>query len=51
MSAAEEYRAEAENLRERAQAIDDDEQRRQLLRVAEIYENWSRQAAEHRRQW
>jgi len=49
---AEKYRTEAQHLRERAESIDgDDEMRHQLFRVAEIYENWAREAEEHRRHW
>jgi hypothetical protein len=50
--AAEEYRTEAQRLRERAQSIeDDDDRRRELVRIAEIYENWARESEEHRRHW
>jgi len=49
--AAEEFRTEAQQLRERAVSVDDDEQRRQLFRVAEIYENWARDAEVRRPQW
>jgi hypothetical protein len=49
--AAEEFRAEAQQLRERAESVDDDERRRQLFRVAEIYENWARDAEVRRSHW
>jgi hypothetical protein len=45
--AAEEYRTEAQHLRDRASLLDrNDDRRRQLFRVAEIYENWAREAEE-----